>query len=443
MKKNQILIAMACVLSLVVAMTACSEEPVKSDIPRESGKDQESSNKVDKTSNTIGIRKQTVSNEVYAAEEHPMVTEANTAFAFDLFREVNQKKAGSNVFISPFSISAALGMAYNGAQGSTKEAIAEALGLAKLTDEEYNQGQKFLYDSLNGVTGAELDVSNSIWIRESYEVEQAFIDTNKEVFDAFVKTLDFQSDNAAGAMNDWISDNTNGLIDQMIEPPIDPMTMLFLINTIYFKGEWQEKFDEDNTIEKNFNGYNSSAQVDMMHHYNKDFLYFQNESYRAVKLYYGDGETAMVCILPEKTRDVNELIDTFNESDWETINKGMLKQTGLPVQLPAFEIEYGIESLNEPLKALGMDLAFDPQQADFGGIHGNPDQKLYVDSVMHKAVIKVNEEGAEAAAATTVEMKTTSIVVDPAMFIADRPFMFFITDEQSDSILFMGKVDEL
>ncbi len=383
-----------------------------------------------------------IENEVYSMTKDDTLIGANTGFAFEMFSEMNADKVGENIFMSPLSISQALGMAYNGAAGETKTAMAETLKVDGIDDAAFNNGHKYLMKALNASEGVDVDINNSVWIREEYEVYQEFIDTNIEVFDAYVERLDFSEDSAAETMNKWIEDKTNGLIDHMIDPPIDPLVVMYLINTIYFKGEWKEAFDKEDSRDRQFTGYDGVTDEVPSMFRKGDYRYAKTDDYRIIALPYEEDDVAMYLVLPEGYDDVNQLIGQMTPELWYAMQDGMREIESIPVVLPKFKIEYGIEDLVPALESMGMGIAFDEFDADFSRISETGD-RLYISRVLHKAVVEVDEQGTEAAAATVVEMKEESAEIDPAQFIADRPFMFIIADEKDGSILFMGKVDEL
>lgn len=218
----------------------------------------------------------------------------------------------------------------------------------------------------------------------------------------------------------------------MVSAPIDPDVLMYLINAIYFKSDWAVPFDEKSTFSTVFhNGSGTESQVSMMSRYG-EAEYGSASDYKAVKLPYGKGKISMYCILPSEKSDINSLINSMNEDKWNEIKNGISKKKELLVQIPKFKIEYGIKDLKESLTALGMKQCF-TTDADFSGIHDN----IYISKVLHKAVIKVDEKGSEAAAATVVEIKLTA-VQQTESFVADRPFLFIIADDTTGSILFEG-----
>jgi serine protease inhibitor len=367
------------------------------------------------------------------------LNKANQQFAFDIFRQINKEDKDANIFISPLSISTALSMAYQGAGGTTKDAMAKALGYSGISTEELNKSYRKLLNELKKADKKiDLNISNSIWIRDDVPVNDTFLKTNKKIFDAKAAAMDFSKDSTADTINKWISESTKGKIQKMIEPPIDSYVMMYLINAIYFKGQWQDKFDKDRTFSSVFNSGNGKKADIMMMSRTDCVEYASGGSYRAVRLPYGSGRTAMYVILPDENVPMDEFIEALEPDFWDELNSSLRKTDDVILQIPRFKLEYGIKELKDSLSALGMGKAFS-DDADFTGIREN----VYISSVMHKAVIEVNEEGSEAAGVTSVEFQLTSALSEQIKFIADRPFIFAIADHDTGTILFLGKLTSM
>ncbi|NLO10245.1 MAG: hypothetical protein GX129_10330 [Clostridiales bacterium] len=366
------------------------------------------------------------------------VQEGNQYFALDIFKKLNEKDLEESIFISPLSISQALAMAYNGAEMTTKESMEEALGLGGLERELVNNSFRNLTLHLKNIDKSiELNIGNSIWIRDGEEIREEFIQTNKKNFNAVVESLDFSDDKAVDIINNWIDNATKGKITRMLEPPIRKEVLMYLINAIYFKGEWKEPFDSKRTYPSEFYAMDGETQtVNMMRKVNDSVLYTDNDEYKAVRLPYDNGNTSMYIILPSEGNDINEFINKMTTEKWDNIKKTVKERDDIVFRIPRFKLEYGTKSLKDSLISLGMEEAFS-DHADFTGIR----EKVKISDVMHKALIEVNEEGSEAAAVTVVEVALTAeSPMEPLTFIANRPFMFIINDDVMDTILFMGKV---
>lgn len=368
----------------------------------------------------------------------PKVIDANSGFAFNIFRLLNSEDNGSNIFISPLSISTALSMVYQGANSTTKEAMAKALKYTGIDDETLNESYKNLIPYLMQLDKkVELNISNSLWIRDGQVINDDFLSANKDIFDASVISLDFSDEGAADTINQWISDATKKKIEKMVSSPISRDVIMYVINAIYFKGDWSTQFDTKNTFSSEFHSEDGKSTDIMMMRRNGKVEYGQGDDFKAVRLPYGSGKTAMYCILPGNSASVNDFITDLDIEKWNEIKDSISEKNDVVLQLPRFKLEYGIKDLKGSLASLGMAEAFS-DKADFSGIRDD----ITISSVLHKAVIEVDEKGSEAAAATVVEMRGTS-VSEPITFIADRPFVFLIADDETGTILFMGKVSEI
>jgi len=360
--------------------------------------------------------------------------EGNSQFAFDIFKLLNDEDSGKNIFISSLSISSALAMTYNGARATTKDAMAKTLRYEGIEMENLNASFRELTAYLGSMKDVKLNIGNSIWIKEGQEIEQEFLSTNKKALGAYIEELDFSKVDSADKINKWISDATEGKIDKVLEPPISPDVIMYLINTIYFKGQWREKFNPDMTYTAQFHTEDGrSEDIEMMSR-NGKVEYGNVGGNKIVRLPYGKGKIAMYCVLPEEGVKIDDFIKRLNAEKWNEIRNSVSETGNVVLRIPKFKIEYGIKELNDSLKALGMEEAFS-ESADFSGIR----EGIYISRVIHKAVIEVNEEGSEAAGATVVKM-IGSAAAEPIQFIADRPFLFVIADDETGSIFFMGKM---
>ncbi|ABR48324.1 proteinase inhibitor I4, serpin [Alkaliphilus metalliredigens QYMF] len=363
------------------------------------------------------------------------VMEGNNQFAWDIFKELNQEDSGESIFISPLSISTALSMTYQGAEGTTKDGMAEGLRYQGIDMEVLNESYRELLKYMNNMDqGIELNIANSIWAREGGGFKEAFLDINQDVFDAYVTELDFSKADSADKINGWIEDATEGKIEEMIQGPISSNVLMYLINAIYFKGSWTVPFEEAQTFDGEFFTEDGDVNDIKMMRRNGKVAYGDGVDFTAVKLPYGNESTSMYVILPEENTSINDFIGSMDHKKWNEIREGISSQKDVELQIPKFELEYGIKELNNSLANLGMGEAFGPA-ADFSKIR----EGIFISEVLHKAVIEVNEEGSEAAAATVVVM-TESAMADPLSFVANRPFMFVIANDESDTILFMGKL---
>jgi len=365
---------------------------------------------------------------------------ANNDFGFKLFREIAGDMTGDNIFISPSSILTALAMTYNGAEEETRSAMQETLMLQGMSIDEINAAFKDLLTILeNPDPEVELAIANSLWIRAGVDLKEDFLERNRNYYEAEITEIDFSSEEAADLINAWVKTKTGDKIEEIVEAPISQETIMFLINAIYFKGEWSEPFDTELTRDMPFNLPDGSQKKHPFMFQKFDFRYLENDLFQAVSLPYGRNErVSMYIFLPAEGVEMEELYGDMDAKTWESWLYSFRVMEG-EVGLPRFEFDFEI-SLNEILKALGMGIAFDDEAADFSGIHPIP-PRLYISEVKHKTFVAVNEEGTEAAAATSVEIAVTAMPESFTM-IADRPFFFAIADDMTGTILFMGTVNE-
>jgi serine protease inhibitor len=379
------------------------------------------------------------------ASERQVVNSYN-AFGLNLFKEIAEQEADTtNVFTSPVSVSLALGMTLNGAAGTTEDAMKSTLEFPDLEMDDVNECYSSLINLLTGLDPeVQFDIANSVWYRSGFVFEEDFLDRCRTYFNAEVTGLDFGRPDAANTINAWVDEKTNGKINKIMNPPIHPLTVMFLINAIYFKGTWTYEFDPDLTGDDVFilpDG--SAAPCSMMQRPGPDavceYSYFSNDELQAIDLPYADGWFSMTVVLPRPGVDIGSLIAGLNEEAWEVWTGSLAPQEG-HLLMPRFEIEYGL-LMNDVLTALGMGIAFDSAEADFTRMHRQARELwLHISKVMHKTYVKVDEVGTEAAAATSVEMQIESTHPDLFEMRVDRPFIFAIREHHTGTILFMGKI---
>jgi serine protease inhibitor len=377
---------------------------------------------------------------IQVTEAEKELIASSNRFGFTLFKKVAEADPDSNLFISPLSVSLALGMTYNGAAGDTRKAMASALELAGMTPEEINRSYRHIIDFLSSLDPAvAFSIANSIWYRKGFPISPTFVDLNQTYFDAQVRGLDFDQVWAADTINAWVDVNTNGKITRIINPPIPPYMVMFLINAIYFKGNWTLPFDTSLTRDMDF--FLSGGQIVQRPFMQTDTLldYFDNDLFQMIELPYGDGDFSMTIILPRPDHTTDDIIADMNPESWSAWIAG-LTETDLQLALPKFRFRYD-KKLNNMLKAMGMGIAFDGDLADFSNMVTNMGLlpgNLYIDFVQHKTFVQVDEVGTEAAAVTVVGIGVTSI--GPHMMFVNRPFVVAIRERESGMILFLGKV---
>ena len=359
----------------------------------------------------------------------------SNAFAFDLLRQVNTAQRGSNVFISPLSASMALGMTANGAAGSTYDAMRSTLRLGDASRQEVNEGYKSLIDLLRGLDkSTDFRIANSIWYEQTFPFNEPFLAESKSFFDAEVKGLDFSSPSALTTINSWVNQSTNSKIPTILDD-IDDAEVMFLINAIYFKGSWQKQFDKSKTAPAPFFALDgSTASVPLMHQ-SVPLRVAHTSTYTAVDLLYGNSAYAMTVVLPNQNVSVNTLAESLTGESWKSLEESFSEHQS-EFYFPRFKLEWK-RVLNSDLRALGMGIAFD--NADFTPMSPRG-RELVITKVIQKTFVDVNEEGTEAAAATSVGIGLTSA---PSAIRVDRPFLFVIRERFSGTIMFMGKIVKL
>ncbi|CAN5229231.1 serpin family protein [soil metagenome] len=369
------------------------------------------------------------------------ISTRHTMFAFDLLKKLAVENK-ENIFISPLSISQALSMVYNGADGLTKQEMSKVLQLDNMDINEINRTNKQIIADLNSTDeDVAINIANSIWLNKSFKPDQPFIDTNTNYYDAQVNTLDFTQSDAASTINTWVKNETKGKIPDIVAAPIPSDVVMYLINAIYFKGMWTTSFDEKLTQDRDFTSINGQThKVPMMEQSQEDFSYLETKDFQAVELPYGKQKRfGMYIFLPKG--ELSSLYEKWDSNTWTNILVQFAKQEGTLI-LPKFALAYEKE-LKDILIQLGMGIAFSPD-ADFSKI----EKDLQISKVKHKAFIEVNEKGAEAAAATSVEMSTKmgTLVLDkkkPFYMEINKPFLLAIYDNQLKELLFIGSISEL
>ena len=367
---------------------------------------------------------------------------ANTKFGFKLFAEVTKQDVGKNVFVSPASVALALAMTYNGAVGETKQGMERALETRGMTHLELNRAYAQLKAALESADPkVQLNIANSLWGKKGITFNPDFLQRNKQYYSAEVATLDFGDPSAPATINSWVADKTKGKIDKIVDQ-IDARAILFLLNAIYFKGTWAAEFDKAKTKDEQFTTVAGKPKQHPMMHQSGNYNYYEGKSFQAVSIPYGGARVSMYIFLPTPNVSLGELQASLTAANWESWIKQFAMTKG-EIAIPRFKVEYEV-GLNDALIALGMGIAFDPDRADFTGIVEGPD-RAYISRVKHKTFAEVNEEGTEAAAVTSVEMRTTSAMLPREKtfrMIVDRPFFCAIRDNKTGTVLFMGAITD-
>ncbi len=368
--------------------------------------------------------------------------DSSNEFSFQMYGQLID--SNENIFFSPYSISTALGMAYEGARGETAEEMRQVLNLAE--DDQTRREMVHAVQSLLNKEGTsyELSAANAYWLREGGNLKEEYKDAIESYYLAHGQQLDFAGDpvGSVNTINNWVLEKTNGKIKDLLSPyDVSVLTYLVLTNAIYFKADWKYQFDTNATEERSFylTG-GEEIETDTMHmcDQSKKLNYAVNSDVQLLQLPYKDEELSMFILLP-KENDIGSIETKLDHTYLSSLKDNIISEY-VDLYLPKFKFEQKY-LLNDNLSAMGMPTAFGGS-ADFSGITSDTD--LFISKVIHQSFVEVNEEGTEAAAATAVAMEFSvpgSSSPAPILFKADHPFIFFIEHKETGQILFMGKVE--
>lgn len=367
------------------------------------------------------------------------VIEAHNIFAFNLFQEISTLEDDEDVFISPTSALFALAMLYNGADGETKDEIATVLQAEDIDLETFNDASSKLLQALQqSPEDIVLDIANSLWINDQYIFQDDFQRNMKEGYEAMVESIDILDPQSIDQINDWISEATNGNIEKMIDS-LKENTVAILLNAIYLDANWTIPFDPDLTEEKPFY-VDDDEEIDVpMMILDEEIRYLETDDFQAAQLGYGDEEAMdLTILLPKEELTMEKLHETITIDNWNEWDDQFQKMDGTLI-LPRFSLEYEIV-LNDYLDALGMPSVFQ-KDANLKRLI-EESESLMVSEIKQKSMIKVDEEGTEASATTSVTVEETSAPLEDETFTMEvnRPFHIAITDRHTDALLFLGKI---
>ncbi len=367
------------------------------------------------------------------------VVAGNTAFALELYKEL--RSADGNLFLSPYSISTALAMTYGGARETTAQQMAETLHFA-LDQKQLHRAFARLDDQLDAVQkkgAVQLHAANSLWPHKDYPFLRGYLTLMKRCYGASITPVDYKkaTEDARKTINGWVEEETAAKIKELIKPGIlTSLTRLVLVNAIYFKGNWARQFEESLTQDAPF--YltpKKTVHVSFMTQVHT-LRYGEDGELQILELPYEGDDLAMLILLPMRAGGLPALEKELTTENLEKWTKHLLEQK-VAVFVPKFKVTSEFR-LDETLKSMGMPDAFDETTANFSGMDGT--MFLYIGAAIHQAVVEVNEEGTEAAAATGVVMRVKALPESPSTFRADHPFIFLIRHNETGSILFMGRV---
>ncbi|WP_232221983.1 serpin family protein [Methanococcoides burtonii] len=379
--------------------------------------------------------------DIESVEKYDLVA-ANNAFAFDMY-SISKNENEGNVLFSPYSIFSAISICYEGAEGSTKKQIADVFGypLEKIVLEANSKklmNELYLEDENNA-----LKTANALWIKKNYLLNEQYVFNVETFYGGLVKPLDFinKPEDSRNTINLWVEEKTSGKINEMVtEGGISPATLMMITNTVYFNGTWYNQFEPRNTKQEQFYLSNGQSKtVDFMTA-NEVFNCAEDHSAKIVELPYRDNNISMYIVLP-KENNISNFESSFTIDKYTELKYNMSKQQG-EICLPKFTYSTNSELVTS-LQDLGMTDAFNIMTANFSGLYNSEKyqkENLAISGINHKAVIDVNEQGTEAAAATLVSFFMGYSAPNWELK-ADHPFMFFIEDRNTECILFMGKVE--
>jgi len=366
---------------------------------------------------------------------------ANTQFALTMLQQLDDPNADDNLCISPLSLSLALSMTLNGAEGETYDAIAKTLGYTEQKLDAVNAQSRALSRLLKpDDKSITVHMANGLWVQQGFPLKPDFLRALLSYYETRTETVDFlKPEAAANAINAWVKEQTQGLIEKLFQAgDFDAQTRLALVNTLYFEGAWQFPFPKDATSDAPFYLESGATKQVPMMRLSERLPYLRGEGFEAVALPYGEGDYRFYLFLPDKGRTVADLRKQLTPENWGKW-LGAFRVVQGSVQMPRFKIEAKYD-LKPPLSALGMGVAFDPDRADFSRIADVAPERLFIQKAIQKVVVEVDEEGTKAAAATGITVGVTSVPVDQFSLVVDRPFLFAIVHQPTGTVLFVGVV---
>ncbi|XP_032740814.1 leukocyte elastase inhibitor [Rattus rattus] len=373
------------------------------------------------------------------------LSSANSLFALELFRTLNESNPTGNIFFSPFSISSALAMVFLGTKGSTAAQLSKTFHFDSVED-VHSRFQSLNAEVSKRGASHTLKLANRLYGEKTYNFLPEFLTSTQKMYGADLAPVDFQhaSEDARKEINQWVKGQTEGKIPELLAVGVvDSMTKLVLVNAIYFKGLWEEKFMKQDTTDAPFRlNKKNTKSVKMMYQKKKFFFgYISDLKCKVLEMPYQGGELSMVILLPEDIEDestglkkIEEQITLEKLREWT--KRENLENIDVHVKLPRFKIEESY-ILNSNLGRLGLQDLFNSSKADLSGMSGSRD--LFISKIVHKAFVEVNEEGTEAAAATA-GIATFCMLLPEEEFTADHPFVFFIRHNPTANVLFLGRV---
>lgn len=428
---------------LMLGAIGCAAQPGQSADPKPSipstfGTIPDSSPSPEISSQSIRIRPRSVNPSPQRAgmlkPMNPQLMKAQTDFSLKLFSTLQKQTPKQNIFISPISISQALSMLYNGASGETQQAIGTTLAFGDLALDTVNRANEDLRNALAYPDpSVELSLANAIWTNQNTPIKSNFLSRNQRFYQAKVESLDFKAAQSVQTINNWVKRNTQGKIGSIVEE-LKESDRLLLVNATYFKGAWTKSFNPERTTAQPFNTPDGAKNVQMMDQQGS-YRYFETDQMQAIALPYGKRRLNLYLFMPKQGYALADLLPMLRQDN----DPWLPKFAASPgrIQLPRFKVESNLQ-LEPSLTSLGMGIAF-TSNANFSNLSDRPSQ---VDQVVHKTFVEVNESGTEAAAATAIAIRPTSVEISqpPFQMKVDRPFLCLLRDDQTGAILFIGAI---
>jgi len=348
-----------------------------------------------------------------------------------------------NAMLSPLSVLLALGMTTNGAEGTTLSSMLDVLVVKKGTLEQFNAANASYLESIKNLSDVQLSIANSLWLNKEVRFDNAFLTKTNNVYHASAKSLDFSARSSLTTINSWVNDATRGTIKTILDS-LDPSALMYLINAVYFKGDWEAPFTKEDTYAEDFFLGDTSIKVPFMHQ-STQFPYAKALDAQVLMMPYTNDRFALVAVLPPEGTELSAWLASqkdqggFSQRLFSSIEN--LKNTRMELSIPKFEASY-TDSLVDELKHLGMTDPFDGAKADFSLMTESKSKALVIGEVLHKTFIRVDEKGSEAAAVTSIMMKATSMPMKEELELSfDRPFFYAIIDREAQIPLFMGTME--
>lgn len=375
----------------------------------------------------------------FGEKDYEKIVSESNELGFKFFKAIEQDQR-ENLLISPVSLYMLLSMISNGVAGTTKEELVYLLGIEDLEQREINEANASLLHALYTATDQIfLHIGQSLWLKEEITFQRNFTRQVEDYFNGDIQQVQLQDPKVVKKINKWVQESTNGKIKELLDGPLDERMVTLLINALYFNGAWQYAFDHNQTEKGIF--YSEENQTNDVYYMKQEskLPYFETEHFQAVSLPYGDGEMSMNIFLPKKHEYALSFMNQLTEKNWKNWQNQYEEKEGT-ILLPKFTIDYEING-KIILKKLGLVEIFQPKVADFSKMIEEK-QTLFLDEIKQKTFIEVHEEGTEAAAITSAEIKLTSASLDSPFYMkVNRPFFFMITDNNTGAHLFIGAIN--